>query len=100
MAEENEKTDQGLPDEQVARDHRLYWRSRRGMTELELKLIPFFRTRGDRLSDADKAAYERLLDEEDWQIFDWLQGREHPQDAALADIVAQIRAFGAEPRDR
>ena len=81
---------------QEARDHRLYWRSRRGMTEIELKLIPFFKTQGVDLNDSEKAAYERLLEEEDWQIFDWLQGREHPADADLAAIVNRIRTFDAE----
>ncbi len=84
--------------DQHSDDNRLYWRSRRGMTELELKLIPFFKMRGADLSQDDKTAYARLLEEEDWQIFDWLQGRERPGDPALARIVSQIRDFCAAPR--
>lgn len=70
----------------------IYWRSRRGMLELELKLVPFVRDEYRALSEEAASAYERLLAEEDWQIFDWLQGRDVPEDDALHDIVARIVA--------
>ena len=75
--------------------NRLYWRSRRGMTELELILLPFFRDLGPDLAPDDKQAYADLLEEEDWQIFDWLQGRETPQTPDMARIVARIREYDA-----
>ena len=56
----------------------IYWRSRRGMLELELKLVPFVRDCYRDLSMSQQRAYEALLAEEDWQIFDWLQGRTMP----------------------
>ena len=42
----------------------IYWRSRRGLTELELKLVPFVRDCFD-LSEDEQALYEELLDWED-----------------------------------
>jgi antitoxin CptB len=73
-------------------DGRLRLRSRRGMLELELALGPFVAERLGTLGDADKRRYARLLDNDDWDIFDWLQGRLEIPDADLAHIVEQIRA--------
>jgi antitoxin CptB len=68
----------------------IYWRSRRGMLELELKLVPFVRDQYDILSSAEQIAYEALLEEEDWQLFDWLQGREVPEDAVTKQVIDKI----------
>ena len=70
----------------------IYWRSRRGMLELELKLVPFVRDCFVSLSAEHQAAYEALLAEEDWQIFDWLQGRAEPEESAIREVVDQITA--------
>ena len=48
----------------------IYWRSRRGMLELELRLVPFVRDCFESLSEAEQAVYVEMLAEEDWQIFD------------------------------
>lgn len=76
-------------------DQVLGWRSRRGMLELELLLLPFVRTRLGSLSPEDKTCYARLLEHDDWDIFDWIQGRATPPDPELAGIVAAIRAANA-----
>ena len=70
----------------------IYWRSRRGMLELELKLVPFVRDCYLQLDTHQQAAYERMLAEEDWQIFDWLQGRVEPDDPEIQDLIAVISA--------
>ena len=71
----------------------LYWRSRRGLAEVELKLLPFFEHCFETLPEADRQAYARLLEMEDWQLHDWLQGRSEPSEAQLARIVGLIRRF-------
>ena len=71
----------------------LYWRSRRGMAEVELKLLPFLEGCIEALDDGDRQAYARLLEAEDWQLHDWLQGRSEPPDLDLARIVGLIRCF-------
>jgi antitoxin CptB len=81
-------------------DRRLRWRSRRGMLELELALAPFVETRLGGLSAVDKARYRRLLERDDWDIFDWVQGRSEPIDPDLAAIVAQIRSARGRPGAR
>ena len=74
----------------------LYWRSRRGLTEVELKLVPFFERCFKALPEADRQAYARLLEREDWQLHDWLQGRSEPDEPHLARIVGLIRRFGRD----
>ncbi len=68
----------------------IYWRSRRGMLELELKLVPFVRDCFPSLSSELQASYLSLIEEEDWQIFDWIQGQETPEDELMAELVARI----------
>ncbi len=70
----------------------IYWRSRRGMLELELKLVPFVRDHYASLSPGEQSTYENMLEEEDWQLFDWLQGREVPEDALTKTVVDKIIA--------
>ncbi len=83
-----------LPPEQ----HRLYWHSRRGMLELEFVLVPFVRERLVELAQPLHAAYAELLEHEDWEIFDWIQGREPAPTPALAEVIAEIIAYNDRPR--
>ena len=76
-------------------DHgRVSWRSRRGMLELDLYLVPFADREYAGLSAAQRRSYRALLEQADWEILDWLQGRSAPP-ARLLDIVGRIRAAGA-----
>lgn len=71
---------------------RVYWRSRRGMLEVELRLLPFVENRFHALSEQDRRAYAALLEHEDWEIFDWLQDREEIPDPAIRRIVGLIKS--------
>ncbi len=71
---------------------RVRWRSRRGLLELELLLLPFVRGQLVTLDDEKLAGFARLLEHDDWDIFEWLQQRAAPP-AELADIVAHVRQF-------
>lgn len=77
------------PDDGSTARKRAYWRSRRGMTELEQILLPFVVARYDGLSAAQQDCYSDLLGQEDWDLFDWLQERATPP-APFAALVAQI----------
>ncbi|HEX7035769.1 MAG TPA: succinate dehydrogenase assembly factor 2 [Pseudomonadales bacterium] len=79
------------PADERGAERRLEWRSRRGMLELELALAPFVAKRLGSLSAGERASYARLLEHDDWDIFDWVQGRSVPDDPELAAIVRQIR---------
>jgi antitoxin CptB len=73
--------------------NRTYWRSRRGMLELDLLLRPFARDQYAALEADLKAQYQALLACDDQDIFAWLQG--HAPPSALVPIVSAIRAFNA-----
>ena len=77
-----------------ADDAKAVWRSRRGMLELDLYLVPFAEREHGRLTAAERSAYAELLNTDDWQILDWLQGRSEPS-AGLAAIVERVRAAAA-----
>ncbi|MCZ6709503.1 MAG: succinate dehydrogenase assembly factor 2 [Gammaproteobacteria bacterium] len=74
---------------------RLYWRSRRGLLELELLLAPFLRECYADLAPEARRSFARLLEFEDVDIYDWLQGRSQPPDEPLVSIVALIGAHNA-----
>ena len=76
--------------------NRCYWRSRRGLLELDLLLPPFVLANFVRLSDAQRVALQRLLDCEDQDIWAWFQQRSTPQDMAVGELVALIRAFSEQ----
>jgi antitoxin CptB len=76
----------------AAEYRRLCWRSRRGMLELDLALLPFVERRLVALTAVEQARYGRLLDHDDWDIYDWILGRSAPPTADLASIVAAVRA--------
>ena len=72
---------------------RARWRSRRGMLELDILLVAFASERYPHLPEAEQRAYQQLLGRDDWQIWDWLQGRSKPP-PALSGIVCLVEAHG------
>lgn len=66
---------------------RLRWHSRRGMLELDVILMPFIDEAYMALTEADKALYSRLLEQEDTDLFAWFIEREVSGDAELARMV-------------
>jgi len=73
--------------------NRAYWRSRRGLLELDLLLPPFVTACYEELNAAQKRAYGALLDCDDHDVWDWLQRRSVPPDPDLAALIEVIRAF-------
>ncbi len=83
------------PVDAGAKTGRLYWRTRRGLLELELLLAPFMRERYANLPTDAQRSFARLLECEDMDIYDWLQGRSQPSDKTLVSIVALVSAHNA-----
>ena len=75
-----------------ARLARLRWRSRRGMRELDALLLAFVDAHGARLSDAEIACFEAILELPDPTLHAYLLGRSAPADAATAELIERIRA--------
>ena len=66
------------------------------MLELDLQLQPFLEQSFFSLDDNEKEGYEKLLLEEDWQIYDWLRGVTTPVDKNVALVVDKIMRFQLE----
>lgn len=60
------------------------------MQELDTLLIPFVENQFESLTPNLQQAYLRLIDREDWELFDWLQGRGVPEDAELQTLLEHL----------
>ena len=61
-----------------------------------MQLQPFLEQSFASLEDSEKEGYEKLLLEEDWQIYDWLRGVTTPVDKNVALVVDKIMRFQLE----
>lgn len=68
----------------------LRWRLRRGMKELDVIFERYHEQRYPDAPGAQRAAFERLLDCEDPQIWAWLMGQA-PVPTEFEDVVAALR---------
>ena len=73
---------------------RIKWRSRRGLLELDLLLVPFANCMYATLPEAMQQTYCCLLEEEDQDILGWLQGHLDPP-ARYLELVACIMQWNA-----
>ena len=73
--------------------NRLRWRCRRGMLENDLILARFLDARGDRMTDQEVVALDRLLDLGDNELWDLIAGRQEPVDAAVKPLLDALRAI-------
>lgn len=74
--------------EKKVRLNRLRWRSRRGLLELDLVLTRFLAKYLEHLSEAELIAYTQLLQGEDNDLLDYVNGLQVPQDRMQQQIVA------------
>ena len=81
----------------MALDRQLRWRCRRGTREMDLVLGRFLAAVGDALDEDTRQGLERLLDQSDRDILDWIARRSAPPDAALAALVGRIRSASSAP---
>ena len=82
-----------------ARLKRLRFRAwRRGFLEADLILGPFADSHALLLTETEVAAFERLLDRNDHDVYGWIvTGGDAPTNDE-AGLVARIRAFHASPK--
>jgi antitoxin CptB len=70
--------------------NRLHWRSRRGMLELDLVLVPFFEQMFDSLSADQQHTFVRLLEQEDPDLMLWFSRNGQSSDSELQALVEFI----------
>jgi antitoxin CptB len=71
---------------------RIRWRCRRGLLELDLVLERFQREHLEKMSPGELAAFSRLLDSADNDLWDWVGARGEPADPLLAELVQRLRS--------
>ncbi len=71
--------------------NRVFWRSRRGLLELDLLLVPFAEGPYVDLGASDQALYAEMLDFEDMEIYAWIAGRDEPPEQFVSVIDAVRR---------
>jgi antitoxin CptB len=70
---------------------RLRWRCRRGMKELDILLTRYLDERLAAAPAEEQAAFERLLETQDPQLYAYCMGQE-PSPDHLAGLIARITA--------
>jgi len=70
---------------------RLLWQCRRGIKEMDIIFQDFINHSYDQLTDDEKNAFSRLLDEQDPDILNWIIGKDKPYDNELVNIINIIR---------
>ncbi len=70
--------------------NRMRWRSRRGMLELDLLLLPYFDEVFRTLPQEDQATFVKLLEQDDPDLLQWFSRKGEAEDPALQGLVERI----------
>jgi antitoxin CptB len=70
---------------------KLRWLCRRGMKELDVLLEAFLEKNTEELNSGAWPIFETFLNQEDDQLWHWLQGRETPQSQVFQPLISEIR---------
>ena len=81
---------QSLDTHPIVNKARLKWACRRGMLELDVLFIPFVEEAYDDLAAKDQRTFERLLTEQDPDLFSWVMGHKVCEDSELNAMVQFI----------
>ncbi|KAL7748117.1 Succinate dehydrogenase assembly factor 2 mitochondrial [Sorochytrium milnesiophthora] len=82
----------GSPESRARKIRRLVYQSRkRGILETDLLCSLFADRHLDALSDAELAAYDALLDENDWDIYYWATGAKPVPERINAAVMDRLR---------
>ena len=77
--------------------HKIFWRSRRGMLELDLLLVPFTSEVFETLNPKDQMLYKELLEQDDQDLLSWLIGRESPANTGFKTLIERILKYNNRP---
>ncbi|GAA59601.1 UPF0350 protein CPS_4131 [Pseudoalteromonas sp. BSi20652] len=69
---------------------RIRWACRRGMLELDVLFMPFVEEAYDSLNAEQQAIFQRLLTEEDPDLFAWFMGHQECKDEQLNGMIKLI----------
>jgi antitoxin CptB len=60
--------------------NRMRWRSRRGMLELDLLLLPFFDEMYLSVDTEKQLSFQKLLEQDDPDLLEWFSQKSRPDD--------------------
>ena len=86
----------GKRDMEIHDKARVQWACRRGMLELDIAIMPFFKFEYDSLSDSDKQVFIGLLKSDDPDLFNWLMNHGEPVDPEFKRMVQLIQQRNRE----
>lgn len=69
---------------------KLRWQGRRGMKELDVLFEAFFERQAGPLLEGAWPELETLLEQEDDVLFDWVSGRDLPENPALLKLIKTL----------
>jgi antitoxin CptB len=78
--------------------NRMRWRSRRGMLELDLMMLPFFDEEYRTLPENRQLAFQQLLEQDDPDLWLWFSQKAEPEDPAMRDLV-RFMLDRVQPKD-
>ena len=81
-----------MDDPRRARIERLRWHCRRALLELDIVFQRFWGEVGDELDEATLDVMERLLEEEDHDLWELVSGRRQSEDPARQRLLERFRA--------
>jgi len=81
---------QSIDSQPIVNKARLKWACRRGMLELDVLFIPFVDEAYDDLTAKQQRTFERLLTEQDPDLFAWFLGHKTCEDNELNAMVQFI----------
>lgn len=73
-----------------AQQRQLRWQCRRGMKELDFLLVRYLDHHFSAAPASERQNFATLLHVEDDQLWAWVLGRSHPEDAELDALVQRI----------
>ncbi|MFP3019553.1 MAG: succinate dehydrogenase assembly factor 2 [Arsenophonus sp.] len=71
--------------------HKIYWACRRGIRELEIFIIFFFKYEYDSLTKNEKYLFVRLLECTDIDLLDWLTNSKRPDNDDFYNMIQLIK---------
>ena len=73
------------------RVRKLRWQSRRGMKELDVLFEAFFKKHAVEIEKGRWPQLENLLVQEDDVLFDWVSGRNLPEDPEIPKLINRLK---------
>ena len=81
-----------MDESRRVRIEKLRWHCRRALLELDIVFQRFWNEAGDDLDDATMDVLEKLLEEEEHDLWELVSGRRHSEDPRTQALLNRLRA--------